>query len=337
MFNVTNENIHVLQKHFWLDHLELYASFYDESLFDWLDFENSNYFSLWEFVWVKNEIPNYQYKITFSKGNYPYFAFYKWKKVGNVFMSDYVCCYSTAFRIEGDEYVRMLIDKYFSILTKPIKRVDLCLDIILDINELREYIWVLTCKHSEWKWKSGKLETLYIWDKSSANKRYVLRMYDKLLDINKKRKNKLYQNYLIHENITRIEIEIRREYAKNMTYEELWKYDTLLSIYKNFVIKYFPFLEYLSPSKISLYNRKKDIDQDILMSITQKDMRVKTFSWHARSLLEMWICPLYILIKENIADSRTLQTLNASCDLRILKERIKMANYWRDEIFPLLP
>ena len=111
-YEKTSEIRH-LQKHFWLDHLELYGQFFDESLFLWVDFENSNYFSFGEFVGVKHEVPSYMYKIMFSKNGYPYFAYYKGKKVWDIILNDYVCVYSTAFRIEGIDYVIWSILPYF--------------------------------------------------------------------------------------------------------------------------------------------------------------------------------------------------------------------------------
>jgi hypothetical protein len=55
------------------------------------------------------------------------------------------------------------------------------------------------------------------------NKRYIVRVYDKLKDIIEKKKTKLYQNYLLEESVTRVELEIRPELAKNISYEKLFQ------------------------------------------------------------------------------------------------------------------
>ena len=64
--------------------------------------------------------------------------------------------------------------------------------------------------------------------KNSKNRRSIIRIYNKKADIIAKGKNKLYQDYLLEENVTRVELEIRRELAKNYTIEELFVDDNLI-------------------------------------------------------------------------------------------------------------
>jgi hypothetical protein len=59
------------------------------------------------------------------------------------------------------------------------------------------------------------------------NKRQLIRIYDKFKDIVVKKKLKLYEDYLIEKNITRIELEVRQELAKNINYQEVFN-DSLL-------------------------------------------------------------------------------------------------------------
>lgn len=63
--------------HLGIDHLEIFAHFYDEDIFKGIDFDNSHYGTLGIFTFTKHEVPKYQYKISFSKDDYPMFAFYK--------------------------------------------------------------------------------------------------------------------------------------------------------------------------------------------------------------------------------------------------------------------
>jgi len=63
--------------------------------------------------------------------------------------------------------------------------------------------------------------------KNSKNKRQLIRVYNKNLDIIQKQKIGLYQDYLLFDDITRIELEIRSELAKNRHYKELFD-DALL-------------------------------------------------------------------------------------------------------------
>jgi hypothetical protein len=60
------------------------------------------------------------------------------------------------------------------------------------------------------------------------NKRYIVRVYDKLKDIIEKKKTNLYQNYLQEDAVTRVELEIRPELAKNIGYEKLFQTSELI-------------------------------------------------------------------------------------------------------------
>jgi hypothetical protein len=55
---------------------------------------------------------------------------------------------------------------------------------------------------------------------NSKNKRQLIRVYNKILDIFEKNKIDLYQDYLTFPNITRIELEIRPELAKEINYKD---------------------------------------------------------------------------------------------------------------------
>ena len=56
---------------------------------------------------------------------------------------------------------------------------------------------------------------------NSKNKRQLIRVYNKIVDILVKKKIALYQDYLVEKNITRIELEIRPELAKVRNYKEV--------------------------------------------------------------------------------------------------------------------
>ena len=56
----------------------------------------------------------------------------------------------------------------------------------------------------------------------------------KKIDILKKGKNELYQDYLLEQDVTRIELEVRRELAKNFSLEELFVDENLLGLLKNY-------------------------------------------------------------------------------------------------------
>jgi hypothetical protein len=73
---------------------------------------------------------------------------------------------------------------------------------------------------------------------NSKNKRQLIRVYNKITDILVKKKIALYQDYLVENNITRIELEIRPELAKVRNYREVFDNSILMRIFKNYLRKY---------------------------------------------------------------------------------------------------
>ncbi len=284
--------------HLWLDHLEIYWTFkYEKEFFNKLDFDNSNYSEFEEYTITKNEVNRYKYKIIFTKDNYTLFAYYKWIKKWewvNISTKDYICIYSTAFKLMEYEEILAFLQLYFNL--RHCRRFDICIDLKININDLLKYF------KEEKTWRIYKnawnIETKYFWEvKNSRNKRQLIRVYNKYRDIIEKKKLKLYSDYLNIWDITRVELEIRTELAKNINYINLFDDILLLWVFKNYLSKHTELFDFIAFEKITLY-KKKEINLDDFQWIFYIEKRYQNFVWYAKNLFNLWFCPVRVLINE---------------------------------------
>lgn len=292
--------------HFWLDHLEVYGTFKEEKeLFDNLDFDNSNYWELDDYTFTKNEVKKFIYKIIFSKDNYSLFAYYKWiprSEKQPVATKDYITIYSTAFKLLEYEEILWFLEYYIDL--KHCRRFDICIDLKINIEILLKYF----INYETWREykKNWKLETRYIWElKNSINKRQIIRIYDKNKDIIAKKKIKLYENYLTEKDITRVELEIRQELAKNISYKNIFDNYLLFWIFKNYLCKNTKLFDKIKIEKITLFKPKIKLGSESFQSLYYKTQRKNIFLWHAKTIFNMWFCPVRILIWEWYVQEKT--------------------------------
>lgn len=305
---ILNPNDYII--HFGLDHLEVYWTFkYESEYFDMFDFDNSNYWELNEYKFTKNEVPKYKYKIIFTKGDYSLFAYYKWRPKDDkqpVWTRDYIVVYSTAFRLMEYEEIAYFLEYYFKL--NHCRRFDICIDLKMDIDtilsDFNEYkTW------REYK-KSWFIETKYIWEvKDSLNKRQLIRVYNKKKDILVKRKTKLYEDYLNLDNVTRIELEVRQELAKNKYYQDLFDDNLLIWIFKNYLYKHTKIFDCIDWERITLYRKIIKPSKELSQTLFYKNYRKSVFVWHAKTIFEMWFCPVKILIWEQLIQPTTKKIL----------------------------
>ncbi len=291
--------------HFWLDLLEFFWSFKDESIFNKFYFDNSNYWEFYNYKFIKRRVPKYEYKIIFLKDNHSLFAYYKGDKNLEWYIKtkDHITIYSTAFRILDMHEIYSFLNRNFNL--KHCRRFDICMDLKIDINELLKYFdEVKTWK--EYK-KNSNIETRYYWQvKNSLNKRYIIRIYDKIKDIIEKDKCLLYQNYLSEDFVTRVELEIRPELAKNISFERLFEREELIWIYKNYLSKITEIFDSMKGESITLYSDKyKIIDPELYQSNYYKNFKKNIFLWHAKTIYNLWFCPVRVLIWEWYINDKT--------------------------------
>ncbi len=311
------QNIH----HFWLDHLEVYGRFMDESLFNKLDFDNSHEWTLHEFTISKHEVPKYKYKIIFKKDSNTLFAYYKWIRkipgVQPIATKDYLVIYSTAFRLMEYEELLYFLDYYLD--CTHCRRFDICMDIKININELLSEYFEEHKTGREYK-KSWEIQTRYYWEVyNSKNKRQIIRVYNKLNDTLEKWKIELYSDYFNLWDVTRIELEIRPELAKVKSYTEVFDDNMLLQIFKNYLKRHTSIFESLPWENETLYRDSKkyrfihwekiEIDSEDYQGIYYRTKKKNIFLWHARGVYNLWFCPVRILIDEWYIQTKTKRIL----------------------------
>lgn len=209
------------------------------------------------------------------------------------------------------EWVLEILESEFILQQKNnLRRFDICFDFLLPINVILAKFKTLEQKGANFYGHNGQVETQYIWEKkSSKNKRSLIRIYNKIADILGKWKNRLYHDYLLQDNVTRVELEVRREFAQNYTLEELCIWDNLIAIMKNYFRNHTSIFEEYEVDKISLYQKPKEIAFGMIQANGAWLMRVKTFLGHARGLLERWLCPIYALLDKDVIHPTTLRIL----------------------------
>lgn len=318
------ENIEEYIYHFGLDHLEIYGTSKDDDFIiskkvkTFLGYDIEHHFN----------IPKYTYKIIFKKDNDTIYAYYKGIKFQTIPTKDYIIIYSTWFRLILEEDIKFFLLQFN---LWRVKRFDIAADLLIDINSV---LWTFKELNQRWATFNGpgwEIETQYIWDKKRRNKRQLIRIYDKIKDIQNRRKNTLYQDYLLQKNVTRVELEIRSELAKNRYYEYLFDVEVLLWIFKNYLWKHTTIFESLPWDKITLFQKKHEIiNSNQYQSTVYRDKRNKVFIWHARGIFDMWYCPVRVLIWEQLIQDSTMRFLDANVVERIWEIEIDIK---RDEHF----
>ena len=293
--------------HFWVDFLELYATFFDEkNYFDTLDFDNSNTWELDGYQYIKTEVPRYTYKIMFLYQNNAVFAYYKWETSGTIPSKDLFLIYGMGFKLLSKEQIQDFMSLYL-IDIQHIRRLDICLDVTLSMIEVLKIFpkykgkWVI---YDDENWEP---ETRYFWQiRKHKNKRHIVRVYDKLRDIQESKKIRSHAEYFRHDDVTRIELEIRSELAKNFSIYDLWDEEILKAVYVNYLSNYTKSFSFLSDNPLTLYRKKEaPIDVEEYQSLYYRTQRANIFLWHARTAYRLWFCPVRILIAEWLIQPKT--------------------------------
>jgi len=321
--------------HIGLDHLELFANcIHEEQLFDSLDFDNSNVGELEDYVYFKTEVMNYAYKIMFSYEWYPVFAFYKWDSKANIPTKDYLVVYGTAFKILAEKDIRYFIEWYFENITH-LRRFDICFD-------TPHFVMDILKRFSHYKWKGASFydenwdtATQYFWEKQKGrNKRSIVRVYNKILDIVQSKKIKLFKDYLQFDVVTRIELEIRPELAKNISYEDIWKPEIQQAIFKNYLSRRTKLFDFLPVEKLSLFKKKDiSIDSEDYQGLYYKTQRKGIFLWLAKAIFNLWFCPVRVLIEAWYVQPKTLSILwvFAVDQITLMEKKLKQEFFLRKQ------
>lgn len=125
-------------------------------------------------------------------------------------------------------------------------RLDIALDLSFDIETINNTIFKNVNFFAQiWRDKKNDTfsQTYYIGNpRSDTNKKYIFRIYDKILDTVKKQKAFLYPHLINQDNVRRIELELRAEECARIIYFDVYdilqnKDNCVFSIFSNFFNK----------------------------------------------------------------------------------------------------
>jgi hypothetical protein len=108
---------------------------------------------------------------------------------------------------------------YFTQYITELTRLDYCLDLsgVTPICAMK--LFRNTRKPEQWITRKNEVETLYYGDYSvKNNRRLLIRIYEKIREITKKKKTELFPDYLEYDSVARIEFEIRNETIKEHSF-----------------------------------------------------------------------------------------------------------------------
>lgn len=286
---------------FWLDYLEvLWTSERLESINFWL--ATDEYIETPLFPWFRAKkvfkVMNYEYKIILNRGGFDCFAYHKWQINWVIQTSDFIAAYGTCFKVM--ESAKNIIAFILEIVEyKKLRRFDLALDIKAQVKDIHK-----TFTKSKWKWSIfhddlWEIQTFYKWEKKkSLNRRKLIRCYDKIFDIKRTRRQSLYPDYLLEDNIARIEIEFRSELLVELDISELLQEEYIFNLFLSYIDKetdIFSKIKYDEEKLKSLY-KKVSIDE-LRYDEILKARYVNIFKWYWNTILQIGWCPVDILLR----------------------------------------
>lgn len=328
--------------HFGLDMLEIFGSYRDELEFTNVEYWKMNASKIEEFTVTRFKIHNYLYKVEFKLQNTPIFAFYKWNRLDpkhfwTIKTNDYFCFYGSAFHILGEIWVLEIIDRFWiRVRFDCIRRFDLCMDIPFHTTEVYETFWEIKPIKTLFYWTNNEVETFYIGAKKTTENKYALiRVYNKLKDIHRNGKEEIYSHYYQYGRMTRLEIEIRRELARNTTLEELFVPDNQMDIFLTHFSKYTKLFANFSYNKESLFRKKETKNWDDMASL-DKERRVKMFfSYAERIWIVFGVCPIQLLFEKNICLPSTIEKIE-KLGIHGYISQINIKRNWRTNLDNIL-
>ncbi len=317
-------NSHILA--FNLDYIEIYGHFKNVDMIrEGLDWDNSNISTFWDFVCMYSDAQNYKYKITFLHNNIPCFAYYEGVQVSErITTKNYFIVYGKAFHLFSLEQIFGFIEK--NLVIEHIRRFDLALDTSLYIEELLRYFKDLKQKGARIYGDGGRIETYYIGEKQNRfNRSLLIRIYDKIADIQAKWLQKIYPEYSQEKTVTRFELEFRPELCRNLSFEQLQDKDYLFRLFITYIEKHTLLFKNLGKEPVQkLVRPKKKLDtkkKAYWYSIPERYLTA--FMGYGKNIMKLGGCPVDILLRNDIVRLSTIQNLNKT----LKKGRISVLSY----------
>lgn len=316
--------------YFWVDYIEVVWTL--KKLNDinfWIAFSDWNRKTIfpWFEVRRENKVTNYEYKIVFNYKWTDCYAYHIWQENWAVTTYDYLAVYGIAFVIfpELSEIIEFITAE---LEVMWLRRFDLALDVLSNIKEVHKNFKKLKQKWSIFFDDEWEVQTFYIWEKKKKNNRYkLLRVYNKKDDILIKHRQKFYPDYLTKENVTRIEIEIRSELAKNCSLDSLLDRSYIFDMYLTYMDKYTDIFKWFKYTETRLNQINKKVSIENLKSDQYlKSRYVNIFRWYAKTILEIWGCPVDLLLRDNLLSEDTKKDIALSIKNWIFRQ--DMYEFW---------
>lgn len=190
----------------------------------------------------------------------------------------------------------MISDHYEEI---RVSRLDICLDIDKGVDEFLDLGYKTQFLVKEERKRSDKLQTLYLGTRNATNKKHFIRIYNKLLDTQRKAKFGLYQEYFAYEKVTRIEVQINSQscLAFGISLSNIGQAEFLKTVYKSCCVNqqgtYFNVLDVPDFHNLNIIKRKAPPKSEIL----EKLPYAKIMLGYAKNLLKAGFDPIRFLQK----------------------------------------
>ncbi len=295
---------------FWVDYIEVLGTLnkLNEINF-WIWEHEGNKYTLFPGFKLRRDdrVTNYAYKIIFTYKEVDCYAYHVWQENWAITTVDYMAVYGTAFTLfpELSEIVHF-IESEMSI--SKLRRFDLATDVLFNIKDIHKGFRQLNQKWSIFFDEQWKVQTFYIWEKKKANNRYkLIRVYNKKDDILVKKRQKLFPDYLKQKDVTRVEVEIRAELAKTCTLNSLLDRSYMFDLFLTYIslhTKMFSWFKY-EVTRLNQVNKKVSIE-DLKVDEYLRERYVSIFIWYGKAIIEMWGCPVDILLRKwHLSDDTT--------------------------------
>jgi len=227
--------------HFWVDYVKAHVEIQWEKIHQKLRLSaNSNisYYDEYTFIELIPDMMSAEYGRYYqikdkATGISIAFLWLNGHKIGNITRSDF-------FEVTGQGLIIRSGYKYFVKMAEDLNlkiikynRVDICMDININTQYFLETIvkdfWEKKTR-TPWYTK-GILHAMYYGEKMLSKNTYqFLRVYNKKMDSHNKGKEWLYDNYQWLQDVTRLEVEIRRDKAVFLTTEKILNTEYLFGV-----------------------------------------------------------------------------------------------------------
>ena len=266
----------------------------------WVEFQYSKFLTSWYEYWLKF-LTVIEWRIIDC------FALLKWKKTKIMTSKNKVVFYSSFFILERLNKLPFTILEFMLCFWTPkLHRIDLALDVELHISEINKFFFDWVNFFSQiWidKKNPNFSQTYYIWNpQSDRNRKFIFRIYDKILDSIKKKKSFLFPHLKDSQDVRRIELELRPEECSRFIWYDCYDFlsnkDNILErVFCNYFNKFSSFKIDFSQIKLTKYeNIRFDLQSHYLKTWQIPKDYLSRSRWYLKNIKDntgyQWVLEL---------------------------------------------